>query len=352
MGTIPQMKEEERKDKITNERLSVMKDIHTYFATNKLLYDLFGFLELLMCHRCYTRKHKDNIFSKATYHSSGQFLTYLQQFPKVSHKDIRAWHRDIQHGLFEGLCNLFVNYVLVDKTLLSSHTMNTMYTRTDQVLDITKTIFNYLLCDYNLIPERQEIECNDCNDKAIVIFEQTLKPAMRHLFVKRNDYWIRHGIERRFYEFSTGKYPENNFFLNLKTDYSRGKNIGKGPDLWSVECDQGPFGECITQHPGALWSNYYGLITMNDYCNYIGNHPVKSPRRDHLAGQQTEDGMGIPFRFWVFCHPLEPTTHQFAISGIKNGAKILPSSVAIEFLNIMDRIIKTVTINLADFVNT
>lgn len=164
--------------------------------------------------------------------------------------------------------------------------------------------------------------------RMVECFYHCIRPALKHMFVNRRSFWIRHGAEVE-QDILKSIYPQH-------------------PVEWlAVEMDRLPFAGCI-QHDkdtaAAPWAYMSGIMCFEDFQKLGGQaRPNMEGYRDHLFVK-----MNARWDDWVFvlgkCIPNQKWPVSLVEEVIMKGYKIVPMELLLKFISLSDNLLDRVKI--------
>ena len=352
-----------------------------YNSLNRLTQYFNDFLFLyinFICPRCcrsteegkeWSKKHSYGVsVGNGTGHNSGYFNILLRSAKEISDKQIKNYLNDTEHGLFHGLMTSFLCYLInSDKNLIEKkdakkkfeqmfasatlhdflkcnkfkqeehdkqlknyfiHLLDETYVHSDPPEELKdkhlimadrlelRRYNNYNLWVDDRFKRLYEIMTPETKDM-IDVFYNNMRPALKYLLEKKDDSFIRHGLEENnelMYK-KHKNFPPKNSGWNIyqKTDIN-GNKVKLSNDGWAypIEIDSMPLDACSNHCGTALYNTLKGYITKEQFNKNGGKVIVRSkikefiPRtnlnkeceRDHLFAQSES----IPLKEWLFLY--------------------------------------------------
>lgn len=320
------------------------RELRLHWDTQDAFHHFLGYLQLLLCGRCYRDAWKTIDFPKHG-HSYGVAIAILSDSPAFRQGANKWFMNDLEHGLFHGICTAFMAYLSEYQEYQQPYTLESFGTN---IPDMSvgareRMLMSCLLHDYGrafdtrnhdwilahsfpalepvtfrhreptpqdelhplVIGDRLELQRfkdweswvdqsklrYPLGERRLVMehFYSHLRPTLARLYEFRDKRWLRHGVERPgVYNFEDHKeYPqEGGYWAAALPDSGR-----DAP--WACEFAHLQ-DACILNHPkNRMWLRCFGLLPHWTYkfrselrpCYYP--HPPDryglGPTRDHLA---------------------------------------------------------------------
>jgi hypothetical protein len=278
-----------------------------YQNVNNVIDSILEVLEFMVCKRCHRQK------GVVGGHHSGLWREVIPRFD--SYDKAQQWSR---RYLFDGFSRL-VTLTLIKPQIINAETFTNI--QRNELTSIERIIVSALFnCSIGYKPLQAIQNGEGEQTDAVKTFRKIVEPALRTLWIGRNEEWVRFGVEKQGpYPFGQGVYPLPEF-------HSQNPKINKA--AYSVEIGT-LRGHALETTHGAMWAKCAGLITMRQY-QQCGGELIHCPGKDHLFGHGQ-----LPLQSWVFCHKV-PT--DFSTGAIKTNQAVCLDSHAIRTIKVLEMI--------------